>query len=104
MTFLHSADKPLQISRGEYTTDKDLFLVTMTVCALVSARVRDQAIFNPSWDVQELAETPSETFYDAAVRYSDGCEDSRQAHTLNTLRCFALLALIAIQYSKIREM
>ena len=104
MTFLHSADKPLQILRGDYTTDKDLFAVTMAVCALVSARVRDQAIFNPSWDVQELSETPSETFYDAAVRYGAGCEDSRQSHSLNTLRCFALLALTAIQYGKIREM
>lgn len=76
----------------------------MAVCALVSARVRDQAVFNPSWNLQELSETPSETFYDAAVRYSAGCEDSRPTHTLNTLRCFALLALTAIQYGKIREM
>ena len=104
MTFLHGADKPLQISRGEYATDKDLFPVTMAACALVSARVRDQAIFIPSWDVQELSETPSETFYNAAVRYSNGCENSKQAYTLNTLRCFALLALTAIQYGKIREM
>ncbi|KAL6245479.1 hypothetical protein RBB50_007478 [Rhinocladiella similis] len=93
-----------KISRGDYTTDKDLFPVTMAVCALVSARVRDQAIFNPSWDIRELSETPSETFYDAAVRYSAGCEDSREVHPFNTLRCFALLALTAIQYGKIREM
>jgi hypothetical protein len=104
MTSLHSADKPLQISRGDYTTDKAWFPVTMAVCALVSARVRDQAIFNPSWDVHELSETPSETFYDAAVHYSAGWEDTRQTHTLNTLRCFALLALTAIQYGNIREM
>ncbi|KAK5049426.1 hypothetical protein LTR84_004355 [Exophiala bonariae] len=76
----------------------------MAVCALVSARVRDQAIFNSSWDVEELSETPSETFYDAAIRYSAGHEDCRKAHSLNTLRCFALLALTAIQYGKIREM
>lgn len=76
----------------------------MAVCALVSARVRDQAIFNPAWDIQELSETPSETFYDAAIRYSAGCEDSVEAHPFNTLRCFALLALTAIQYGKIREM
>lgn len=76
----------------------------MAVCALVSARLRDQAIFNPSWDIQELSETPSETFYDAAVRYCSNCEDSGQAHTLNTLRSCALLALAAIQYGKIREM
>lgn len=76
----------------------------MAVCALASARVRDEAIFNPSWDLQELSETPSESFYDAAVRYRTNCNDSRQAHTLNTLRSCALLALTAIQYGKIREM
>ena len=76
----------------------------MAVCALVSARVQDQAIFNPSWDIQELTETPSEKFYDAAVRSWTNYEDSRQAHTLNALRSCALLALTAIQYGKIREM
>jgi hypothetical protein len=76
----------------------------MAVCAHVSARVQDQAIFNPSWDIQELTETPSEKFYDAAVRSWNNYEDSRQAHTLNTLRSCALLALTAIQYGKIREM
>lgn len=76
----------------------------MAVCALVSARVRDQAIFNPSWDVQELSETPSETFYDAAVRQCSSCEDPKQTHSLDTLRTCALLALAAIQYGRIREM
>ncbi len=76
----------------------------MAVCALVSARVRDEAVFNPSWDIQELSDTPSETFYDAAVQYWAKCEDFRLVHTLNTLRSCALLALTAIQYGKIREM
>ncbi|KEF51102.1 uncharacterized protein A1O9_12825 [Exophiala aquamarina CBS 119918] len=76
----------------------------MAVCALVSARVRDQAIFNPSWDIQELSETPSEAFYDAAVRCWADYENSSQAHTLNALRSCAVLALTAIQYGKIREM
>ena len=76
----------------------------MAVCALVSARVRDQAIFDPSWDVQELSEIPSEAFYNAAVYYSAGWEDTGQTHTLNMLRCFALLALTAIQYGNIRKM
>ncbi|KAI1611240.1 hypothetical protein EDD37DRAFT_443571 [Exophiala viscosa] len=93
-----------KISRGDYTTDKTLFPVTMAVCALVSARVRDQAIFNPSWDVEELSQTPSETFYDAAVQYCASCEDSKQTHSLDTLRLCALLALTAIQYGNIREM
>ncbi|KIW16291.1 hypothetical protein PV08_06342 [Exophiala spinifera] len=102
--FFHRPTYIRKISRGDYATDQDLFPVTMAVCALVSARVRDQAIFNPSWDIRELSETPSETFYDAAVRYSQGSENSSELHSFNTLRCFALLALTAIQYGKIREM
>jgi hypothetical protein len=94
----------LQISRGEYDTDKDLFPVTMAVCALVSARVQDQAIFNPSRDLRELSQIPSEKFYDAAVRHSASCDDFRRTHTLNKLRTCALLALTAIQYGKIRDM
>ena len=76
----------------------------MAVCALVSARVRDQAVFNPSHDVQELSEIPSETFYLAAINASADFQDPNQCQSLESLRCFALLALSAIQYGKIREM
>jgi hypothetical protein len=75
----------------------------MAVCALVSARVRDQALFNPSWDIQELSEVPSETFYDAAVHTCTGAE-VRQEQSLDILRACALLALTAIQYGRIREL
>lgn len=74
------------------------------MCALVSARVRENAVFNPSWDIQELSETPSEAFYDAAVRHSTGREVCEPAKTLDALRSFALLCLTAIQYGKMREM
>lgn len=76
----------------------------MAVCALVSARVRDQAIFNPGHDVQELSETQSETFYLAAIHASADFENPNQCQSLEILRCCALLALSAIQYGKIREM
>jgi hypothetical protein len=56
----------------------------MAVCALVSARVRDQALFNPSWDIQELSEVPSETFYDAAVHTCTGAE-VKQEQSLDIL-------------------
>jgi hypothetical protein len=75
----------------------------MAVCALVSARVRDQALFNTSWDVHELSQVQSETFYDAALQ-ACASSDVKQLHDLNLLRTYPMLALTAIQYGKIREM
>ena len=75
----------------------------MAVCALVSARVRDQALFNPTWDIRELSEVQSETFHDVAIQ---ACADMdlEKTQNLDTLRACALLALTAIQYGRIREM
>lgn len=75
----------------------------MAVCALVSARVRDQALFNPSFDVGELTEVQSETFYAAAVQASDEL-GIQKTQNLDSLRACALLALTAVQYGRIREM
>jgi hypothetical protein len=75
----------------------------MAVCALVSARIRDQALFNTSWDAQELSQVRSETFYEVAQQACSP-SDIGQPHDLNLLRAYALLALTAIQYGKIREM
>ena len=92
-----------KISRGEHTSDRYLFSTTMALCALVSARVRDQALFNASYDIGELTEVPSETFYEAAVQASVDA-DARTTQNLDSLRACALLALTAVQYGKIREM
>jgi hypothetical protein len=75
----------------------------MSVCALVSARIRDQALFNTSWDVEELSQVRSESFY-AAARQACSPSELAQPHDLNSLRAYALLALTAIQYGRIREM
>lgn len=92
-----------QISRADYHHDRNLFASTMAICALASARVRDQALYNPTWDVQELSGTHSETFYNAAVYACTGAE-AAQSQNLNALRALALLSLTAIQYGRIREM
>lgn len=92
-----------KISRGEHTSDRYLFSTTMALCALVSARVRDHALFNASYDIGELSEVPSETFYEAAVQASVDV-DARTTQNLDSLRACALLALTAVQYGKIREM
>lgn len=90
-----------RISRAEYTSDNSLFCVTMAVCALVSARVRDGAVFNPRWDVHNMLDPQPEVYYNEAVRQLSG-EQFRS--DVNTLRAHAILALAAIQDGKVREM
>ncbi|KAI7555064.1 hypothetical protein KC331_g102 [Hortaea werneckii] len=90
-----------RISRAEYSSDRALFSLTMAVCALVSARVRDGAVFNPGWDTRGLKEPKPQVFYHEAVRRADtACAQS----DLNSLRVHAVLALAAIQDGKIRDM
>lgn len=90
-----------RISRNEYATDRALFAVTMAVCALVSARVRDGAVFNVQWDLSSLQQPPPDVYYQEAIRQlsTDYMSDS-----LNTLRTHAILALAAIQEGKVRDM
>jgi hypothetical protein len=99
--FFHQPTFIRQVSRAEYTSDISLFAVTMAVCALVSARVRDGAVFNPRWNISSLRETAPEVFYTEAVRQVGGenlkCE-------FNILRAHAVLALAAIQDGKVRDM
>lgn len=90
-----------RISRAEYTSDISLFSVTMAVCALVSARVRDGAVFNPRWELSALRQIEPEVYYTEASRQISG-EGSRT--DLNTLRTHAVLALAAIQEGKVRDM
>ena len=89
------------VSRGEYTTKRNLFASTMAVCALVAARVRHGAISNPRWDLETLNETSSETFYAEAVRQA-AQDEPNQDH--NLMRAHALLAICAIQYGRVRDM
>lgn len=89
------------ISRGEYTTKRSLFADTMAVCALVSARVRDRAVFNPGWDTTSLQETEPEVFYREASRQT--ASDDIVAD-LNLMRAHAVLSITAIQHGKIRDM
>ena len=62
--FFHQPSYVRRISRAEYTSDRSLFTVTMAICALVSARVHDGAVFNPRWDVQTLREPLQDVYYD----------------------------------------
>lgn len=101
----HQPSFTRRISRNEYTSDAFLFTVTMAVCALVSARVRDGAVFNPRWDVTELKrQSPRpDIYYTEAVRQLGSMDDARSAD-VNVLRTHAILALAAIQDGKVRDM
>ena len=90
-----------RISRNEYTTDRPLFAVTMAVCSLVSARVRDGAVFSVRWDLTSLQEPRPDVYYQEAIRQ---LSNGPAADDLNTLRTHAILALAAIQEGKVREM
>lgn len=101
--FFHQPTFLRKLSRGEHNSDQRLFSTTMALCALASARVRDQALFNMSHDMDELTEVPSEVFYESAIKSS---VDSilRAPQNFNSLRTCALLSLTAVQYGRIRDM
>ncbi|KAH7357460.1 fungal-specific transcription factor domain-containing protein [Pyrenochaeta sp. MPI-SDFR-AT-0127] len=91
-----------QISRGEYTSNRQLFAVTMAACALSSARVTDNAVTNMVWDHQNLLSTSSDVFYEAAIGALPTTETPKQS--LDLMRAYALLSLAAIQNGKTRDM
>lgn len=91
-----------QISRGEYTSNRQLFAVTMAACALSSARVTDNAITNMIWDHQSLLSTTSEVFHEAAICALPTTETPDQS--LDHMRAYALLSLAAIQNGRTRDM
>lgn len=76
--------------------------MTMAVCALSSARVRDAALFNPFWSREDLADPPSEIFYNAAI--DNLPHEDAPMQSLNLMRTYAFLALTAIQHGNIRQM
>ena len=99
--FFHKPSFIRSVSRAEFATKKSLFAATMAACALVSARARDGAIFNPKWDIDALKETDSEAFYAEAVKHANE-DDLPQDH--NLMKAHALLAITAIQYGRIKSM
>lgn len=74
----------------------------MAVCALSSGRANDNAIFSPSWDVEELSKVPSKAFYQAAVDALP--KTDTPPASLNLMRTYAILSLVAIQYGDPRAM
>lgn len=90
------------VSSEGYLKSRFKFSAVMALCALASARVSDQALFNPRWDVNHLTQISSTTFYAAAVKECGNAGALRQID-FDLLRTCALLCITAIQYSEFRE-
>ncbi|OTA53620.1 hypothetical protein K449DRAFT_339622 [Hypoxylon sp. EC38] len=90
-----------RVSRGEYTSDKPLFISTMAICALVAGRVRDGSVTNPRWDLLSLQALDADVFYTETQRQLSSSGDQMDLHII---RSHALLAIAAIQNGRIRDL
>ncbi|KAJ8128325.1 hypothetical protein O1611_g5308 [Lasiodiplodia mahajangana] len=90
-----------RVSRGEYTLDKPLFISIMAICALVAGRVRDGAVTNPRWNLPSLQGLDADVFYTETQRQLSSAGDQMDLHII---RSHALLAIAAIQNSRIMDL
>ncbi|KAJ6012675.1 hypothetical protein N7522_003030 [Penicillium canescens] len=90
-----------KVQNQEYIRNPGLFASTMAVCALVSDRVRDGALFTNRWRRDQLAEQPSGTFYAAAKDCIP--RDLSRAKGMNYMRACAILAIASIQNGQIKN-
>lgn len=89
------------IRRRVYTTYPAFHALTMSVCAIASARLRDGAVPSPhsSTPTSDSPPPTSEIFYQAAV--SSYPRDIATASDFDYKRAKPLLATLAIQYGQI---
>ncbi|KAI1123435.1 hypothetical protein F5Y10DRAFT_286179 [Nemania abortiva] len=90
-----------RVSRGEYTSDKPLFISIIAICALVAARVRDGSVTNPRWDLPSLQGLDADVFYTEAQLQLSSAEGQMNLHII---RSHAILAITAIQNGRIRDL
>ncbi|KAJ5168624.1 uncharacterized protein N7482_004218 [Penicillium canariense] len=91
-----------RINNREHLKNQGLFASTMAVCALVSGRARDGALYSTRWHREELIEPPSEAFYAAAKDSLP--RDLALARGFNYMRACAILAIASIQNGQIKNM
>lgn len=85
--------------------DRAFFAVTMAMCAITSARMRDGSSYLQDAGVkaQLPADAPtSEAFYDAATRTFPA--DLSMAHEFDYKRAKVILAMICIQFGQVRQL
>lgn len=99
--FFHQPSFTRRISRADYLSDRSLFADTMAICSLVSSRVRDGAVSNPTWDLSSILAISPDSFYvqaETQLRHLEGKSD------IDTLRAHAIMSIASIQNGKPKEM
>ncbi|KAJ5160165.1 uncharacterized protein N7482_007169 [Penicillium canariense] len=91
-----------QVNSKEHLRNQGLFASTMALCSLVSARVRDGALYSNRWHREELIDPPSEAFF-AAARDSIP-RDLVAVKGIHYMRACAILAIASIQNGQIKNM
>ncbi|CEL09280.1 hypothetical protein ASPCAL12418 [Aspergillus calidoustus] len=86
----------------DYLKDEGLFASTMAMCALASARARDGALYSNHWNLQQLANSPSEAFWSAAKESIP--RDLSAAKDTEYMRTCAILSIASIQNGQIQDM
>jgi hypothetical protein len=74
----------------------------MAMCALASARARDGALYSNHWNLQQLANSPSEAFWSAAKESIP--RDLSAAKDTEYMRTCAILSIASIQNGRIQDM
>lgn len=97
----HQPSLTRRIARAEHNSDRKLFALTMAICSLVSARVRDGAVSSQRWDFTALQEPLPAAYYAQAIEQISQVEHEPN---LNVLQVYAILALTSIQELDIRNM
>ncbi|KAI1264360.1 hypothetical protein F5Y18DRAFT_436748 [Xylariaceae sp. FL1019] len=97
----HKPSLVRRVSRGEYTSNRPLFISTMVVCALVAGRVRDGSVTNPRWDLVSLQGLDPDVFFHETQRQLAAVGDQFDIHIV---RAHALVAIAAIQNGRIRDL
>lgn len=100
--FFHKPAFTQTIANGEYLRDRFTFAAAMAMCALVTARMTDHAVYNSRWDINELTGVGSEVFHAAAARECVNIGPIPQVD-FDLLRACALLAITAIQHGNFKE-
>jgi hypothetical protein len=96
MLFFHWPTFSGDIHRKRYVEDQSLFALTMAVCAMASARLRDGAYLPASSPTLDPASAPSsEIFYRACLN----AIPELGKYEFNFMRTEALLGMLCLQYN-----
>lgn len=100
LTYFHWPTFSHDVRRRRYLHDQPFFSLTMAVCAMSSARIRDGAII-PFLSPLDPHCPPSEVFYAASMRSIP--KDLLEAGDFDFKRAKALLTMLCIQYGRVVE-